>query len=277
MAISFKANVKSEEIILPMGIYIKKFDDRFDTCVVKAMDGDDEEAISEKKISNNGAKMVTRLLAKKIIKVGNYDYPDGIGETIAREMFSEDRDTCLVAIRKLMKDEMEVKAKCPQCGESYDGYVFMSDLLKDVSKWGDKEVHDNSLPIGELNFELPDGIIMVDDNDNSEIICKKGKLRMPTGAVEEVIASSHNTMNNVGKANSLILSGCIMEIEHIRKVDKYVLQAMSRVDREYLSALLNSAKCGPDLLASIVCDNCDNEYKFMLQLPYFFTVGRSQM
>lgn len=275
--ISFKANVRSEEIILPMGIYLKKYDERFDTCVVKAMDGDDEEQISEKKIRNNGAKMVTRLLAKKIIKVGDYDYPDGVGESVVREMFSEDRDTCLVAVRKLMRDEMEIKAKCPRCNDTFEGIILMSDLLKDVSKWGDKEVHDESLPMGEINFELPDGIIMTDtEQGGKEVICRKGRMRMPTGAIEETIAASQNNMNNIGKANSLLLSGCILELENIRKIDKYVMQAMSRGDREYLSDLLTKAKCGPDLMTPITCENCDNEYKFMLQLPYFFTTGRGQ-
>ena len=271
--LQIRANIKTEEIILPMGIYLKKYDQRFNTCVVKAMDGNDEEAMSEKKIKNNGAKIVTKLLASKIIKVGDYDYPNGIGETIAREMFSEDRDTCLVAIRKLMKDEMEITAKCPRCGDEYTGTVLMSQLLDEVEAWGDKECHDETLPVGVLPFELPDGLLVTDD-DKQDVLCKKGKLIMPNGAMEESIAS--NGLNNVGRANSVLLSACILEIENIRKVDQYVVKAMSRVDREYLTKLINDAKCGPNLVVDLTCENCDNDFQFMLQLPYFFTTGRNQ-
>lgn len=273
--LKIKANIKSEEIILPIGIYLKSKDQRFDTCVVTAMTGDDEEAMSEKKVKNNGAKIVTKLLAKKIIKVGDQDFPNGVGETIAREMFSEDRDTCLVAIRGLMKDEMEITAKCPRCGDEYIGSVYMSQMLEGISKWGDnKELHNEALPMGEMEFELPDGLLVEDDDTKKEVLCKKGRIRMPNGVVEEGIAG--NGINNVGKANSLLLSACILEIENIRKVDQYVVKAMSRADREYLSQLINDAKCGPSLVVDLTCENCDSDFQFMLQLPYFFTTGRNQ-
>ena len=274
--LKIRANSKTEEVILPIGIYISRYDQRFDTCVVKAMNGDDEESMSDKKIRNNGAKIVTALLSKKIIKVGEHDYPNGIGEAIAREMFSEDRDTCLVSIRKLMKDEMEVSTKCPRCGTEHNGSIFMSELLNNCSKWGDnKELHDETLDVGVVKFELPDGLILEDDETGKEVICKKGKLRMPTGVIEENIAKSG--MTNAGKANTLLLSACILELENIKKVDQYVVNAMTRLDREYLADIINRAKCGPNLVTDITCENCDNEFKFMLQLPYFFTSGRSQI
>lgn len=268
-----RANVKTEEVILPIGIFLPKQGERYDTCVVKGMDGDDEEAITEKRVRNNGAKMVTALLANKIIKVGDEDFPNGIGEKIAREMFSDDRDTCLVAIRKLMRDEMEFTTNCPRCNEEHNGIVYMSDLLHSVSKWGDnKELHDPNLNVGEVAFELPDGLIVDDDDTGKERVCRKGKLTLTTGAIEENIAK--NGMRNAGQANSILLSSCISEIEGIRHVDQYVVKAMSRTDREYLADLMNEVKCGPKFLRDIECDSCGHEFQFFLQLPYFFTSGK---
>lgn len=272
--LKIRANVKTEEIILPIGIYLKKQDMRYDTCVVKAMDGDDEEAISEKKIRNNGAKIITSLLAKKIIKVGDIDFPDGIGENIAREMFTEDRDTCLVAIRGLMRDEMEINTKCPNCGAEYTGIIKMSDVLHECKKWGELDIHDANLPVGVIEFELPDGLILEDSETNTDVICKKGSLIMSNGAIEENIAKVG--INNMGKANTALLSACVQSIENIRKVDQYVIKSLSRNDREYLTDLINKAKCGPQMYANIQCEDCDNEFRFMLQLPYFFTSGRGQ-
>lgn len=276
--IRFRANTKSAELSLPMGIYLKKHDQTFDTVTVSGMDGDDEESISEKRIKNNGAKVITQLLAKKIIKVGSFDFPDGIGETIAKDMFTEDRDACLVKIRELMSDEMPYTAKCPVCGAEHEGVASMSAILKKCKHWGDNEdLHDESLPLGVIEFTLPDGLVLVDDDPDSakELICKKGKIRLPNGAIEENIVQG--SMNNTGKANTLLLTACILEIENIRKVDQYVVKAMSRADREYLNNLISDAKCGPELLENIICVDCDNKFKFMLQLPYFFTTGRNQM
>lgn len=274
MAISIRANINTMVVKLPIGIYLKKDDTRHETCVVRAMDGNDEEVVSEKKLRNNGAKMVTALLARKIIKVGEHDFPNGVGENVVREMFSDDRDTCLVAVRKLMRDEMEIDARCPQCGETEERVIYMSKKLAECKHWGDEEIHQTTNEVGVIEFELPDGLVVFDDSDNSEKICKKGKIQMPTGKMEELVAK--NGMKNPGSANSVLLSSCIREIENIRRVDEDVVKAMSRNDREYLSSLVEDAKCGPNFLEEIECYSCDYEYKFMMQLPYFFTSGRSR-
>lgn len=275
MAISIRANINTMEVQLPIGIYLKKDDTRHKTCVVKAMDGNDEEIVSEKRIRNNGAKMVTALLARKIIKVGYNEYPNGVGEKVVSEMFSDDRDTCLVAVRQLMRDEMEIEARCPKCKDSVERVIKMSKKLAECKSWGDEDIHNTTDEVGVIAFDLPDGLIVADDSDGSEFLCKKGKIQMPTGKMEEIIAK--NGMKNAGSANSTLLSSCIREIEHIRRVDEDVVKAMSRTDREYLSNLIEDAKCGPNFLVDIECDNCDHEFKFMMQLPYFFTSGRSRM
>lgn len=273
--LKIKANVKQKEIDLPMGIYLKKQDKWYDTCVVEAMDGDVEEGISEKKLKNNGGKIVTSLLAKKIKQVGDVPFPNGVGEQIARDMFSDDRDTCLIEIRGLMKDDMEINPKCPKCGEEETDLIFMSELIKSCTKWGDNsELHDPGLPLGEIVFELPDGLVVENDETHEETICRKGRLRMPIGSIEENIAQ--NGLNNAGKANTLLLSACILEIEGLRIVDQYVVKAMSRVDREYLADIIQDAKPGPKFIIERDCRDCDTHFKYMIQLPYFFTSGKSR-
>lgn len=272
--LKFRGNVKSKEIELPMGITLKD-GTTYTKCTVEAMDGNDEENISERKIQNNGAKIVTRLLGQKIKKVGDVEFPHGIGESLARKMFSDDRDTCLIEIRGLMKDEMEVSPQCNRCGSVNDTVILMSDIIKANRKWGDdEELHDPGLDLGVVEFELPDGIIMIDDETNKDVVCKKGKLRLPDGVIEEGITA--NNQNNAGKANTLLLASCIIELENIRRVDQYVVKAMTRVDREYLSNIIESAKPGPKMYVEKECENCGNTYKYMLQLPYFFTTGTNQ-
>lgn len=274
--LKFRANTKTEEVLLPMGIYLDQYDEVCNTCVVKTIDGEVEEYITEKKLRNNGAKMITRLLATRIIRVGEHDYPDGIGEDKARHMFTEDRDTCVVAIRGLMSDEMNVEAKCPNCGERFPGTIFMHELLEKVKPWEKSKFYDESLPLGVVRFELKDGIWMSgDETKNKDVLCKKGKIKLPNGVVEERLANLN--LNSTGKVNSVLLSAVIDEIENIPKVDEYVVKAMSRVDREYLTQIVNESKTGPNLLVDLNCDMCGNDFKFMLSFPYFFTVGTGQM
>lgn len=272
--LKISANVKTKEIILPIGIYLKKYDERFDTCVVVAMDGNDEERVSEKKLRNNGAKIVTALLGRKIIKVGDHDYPKGVGENVAREMFSEDRDTCLFAIRELMRDEMEYEARCPRCSCDIERVVHMSKKLDEISKWGDKEIHNTTNEVGVIAFDLPDGLIVEDTEAGTKLECKKGKIQMPTGKMEENIA--RDGMKNAGSANTTLLAACVREIENLRRVDEDVIKAMSKADREYLGKLIEEAKCGPTFIDDIECPDCDHKFRFFLQLPYFFTTGRNQ-
>lgn len=266
--LKYRANVKTKEIKLPIGIEING--EIFKTCVVKGMDGNDEENISERKIQNNGGKVITQLLARKIIQIGDKEFPNGIGETIARNMFTDDRDTCLFEIRGLMSDIIDCDIVCRLCGEKIEATISISEQLKQMGSWDDKsEYHDSTLPLGVVEFTLPDGLYVSDDETKKELLCRKGKLTIPRGRNEEGIAGEN--LRNTGKINSLLLASCIIELENIRRVDKYVVQAFSKVDREYLSNLLTKAQPGPKMIVKKECI-CGNTCRHMLQLPYFFTL-----
>lgn len=265
--LKYRANVKSKEISLPMGIEING--EIFKTCVVKGMDGNDEEAVSERKVQNNGGKVITQLLARKIIQIGDKEFPNGVGENIAKNMFTDDRDTCLFEIRGLMSDIIECDIVCRQCGEKLEGEISISERLREIGNWEESEYYDSTLPYGVINFKLPDGLYVYDDETKKETLCCKGKITLPRGRNEEGIAGEN--LRNAGKINSLLLASCIIELEGIRRVDKYVVQSFSKVDREYLSNLLSKAQPGPKMVVKKECI-CGNTCRHMLQLPYFFTL-----
>lgn len=274
MAIKIRANVKNKEVTLPMGITDPKTGEVCKRVTVAGMDGNMEERISERKIRNNGAKIVTALLAEKVIAVGDKPYPKGIGVTMARNMWSADRDTCLVAIRELMADDMAVKPKCTQCGEVDETVLYMSQV--EVGEWDPKNAPDGVVydDLGVIMFELPDGLIIEDDETGEEHVCKVGKIRLTDGAMEENIART--VQENMGAANTTTLAACIVELEHIKIVDSYVVKAMSKRDRDYLNALVSDNSPGPKFVREHVCPNCGETFKYVLRLPDFFTYGTNQ-
>lgn len=274
MAIKIRANIKTKELTLPIGIIDPKTGEVHKRVTVAGMDGNMEEKVSEKKVRNNGAKIITALLAEKIIAIDNKSYPNGIGTFIAKNMWSGDRDKCLVEIRSLMADDMLIKPKCTECGETDEDVIYMSEIESgnwDESNPPDGVVYDD---IGVLCFELPDGLIVEDDETHEELLCKSGKIRLTDGAMEEMIAGS--ARNNLGMANTSLLAACIVEIENIKIVDSYVIKAMSKRDRDYLSHLLTKSNPGPKFVRSRVCPNCGATYEYSLRLPDFFTFGTNQ-
>lgn len=274
MAIKIRANTKTKEVILPIGIIDHRTGEICKRVTVSGMDGNMEEKISEKKVRNNGAKIVTTMLGEKIIAVGNKAYPNGIGSLMARNMWSADRDKCLVEIRSLMADDMTVNPKCTECGEVDEDIIYMSSM--ESSEWDENNPPDGVTydETGVLLFELPDGLIVEDDETHEELLCKRGKVRLTDGAMEEIIAGS--ARNNFGAANTTLLAACITEIENIKVVDSYVVKEMSKRDRDYISALINKANPGPKFVRKHTCPNCGATFDYTLRLPNFFTFGTNQ-
>lgn len=274
MAIKIRANVKTTDVRLPIGIMDPKSGELSKRVTVTGMDGSTEERISEKKIRNNGAKIVTALLAEKVIAVDDKPYPKGIGVTMARNMWSADRDTCLMAIRGLMADDMAVKPKCPECGEVDEDTIYMSRVP--IGDWDPKNAPEGVVydDVGVIMFELPDGLIVEDEDTKEEYLCKMGKIRLTDGAMEENIART--AQENLGMANTTTLAACITELEHIKIIDTYVVRAMSKRDREYLSKLVSDCSPGPKFIREHTCPNCGAKFQYVLKLPDFFTYGTNQ-
>lgn len=276
MAIRIKANIQQREIELPMGILDPKTGEVYKSCTIEAMDGNIEERVSEKKFRNNGAKIVTALLAEKIVALGDRPYSKGIGMAIARTMWTADRDFCLKEIRGLMNDEMEVNTVCSACGEKDEDVLYMSRI--ESNKWDDEDDNDadgiRTDEMGVLMFELPDGLLVEDDETHEEHLCKIGRIRLTDGVMEENIATT--ARENAGIANTNLLAATIVELEHIKIVDSYVVKAMSKRDRDYLSNLLSDNNPGPKFVRERQCSSCGTTYKYVLKLPDFFTSGTNR-
>lgn len=265
MAIKIRSKLKTREVILPLGIIING--ERYTTCVVECLDGKTEEMVSERRVKNNGSKIITEVLANKIKRVGDIDYPNGVGESIARNMFVGDRDTCLFAIRSLMDENIEVEARCPSCGEKMYTDINVNTLLDEIAIWDDCDIAD----LGIIPFELKDGLT-IENTETGEIKdCKKGKLKLINGKAEEGVFQNRN---NAGAANTLLLSASIIELENIRKVDASVVRAFTKNDRDYIASLIADNHYGPKMIGNTECPNCGEEINYNFKLTDFFTVTK---
>lgn len=247
---------------LPFGIVIDGVIQK--EVEIVRLDGLDQEDMSEKKIATNGAKVITTVLSNKIKRIGSKVNP---GEHIIKKMFTGDRDTCLVELRKLsFGDEMEFTFRCTDrnCKEKLDVLIDLNNI-KNVEYDPENNPNHHTLDsgmFGMMEFDLPDGI-----ECNGEV-CKKGTITFPNGTIEENLAPLFR--QNPGKAQTALLTACIKSVEGIKMINSRDVQSMSLRDREYLSKLIRDNSPGPKLYEDIICDSCMNEMKVPLELPYFF-------
>lgn len=223
---------------------------------VREMTGSDEEAISKNEIKSNGAKIIRTIIARCCLRIGNLfkeDMKDAEWVNIIQNLSVGDQDYILLRIREAsLGEEIEAKYECadPSCKESIHTTITI-DELELVPFDG----------LHEIPFELPKGFVDKDGN-----VLKKGKMRHPNGLDREVLDSVLKT--NVGRANTLMLSRCITELEGVKVYDELV-RNLSIKDRNYLLELFRTHKFGVNLEVEVECPTCYNTFKASLNAVNF--------
>lgn len=223
---------------------------------VREMNGSDEEAIAKKEIKSNGAKILRTLIARCCTRIGTYvkeDMKESKWIDIIQSLSVGDQDYIILKIREAsLGEEIEGKYECPD---------------PDCKTPIEMTVNTNELEIVpfdglfEIPFELPKGFV---DKDGK--VLKKGKLRHPNGLDREVL--DNIAKQNVGRANTLMLSRCITELEGIKVYDDLV-RSLSLKDRQYLMKLFEEHKFGVKLEVEIECPICYNTFKASLNAVNF--------
>lgn len=223
---------------------------------VREMNGSDEEAISKKEIKSNGAKILRTLIARCCTRIGSYvkeDMKEAKWIDIIQSLSVGDQDFILLKIREAsLGEEIESNYVCPNpdCNEEILTTASLDEL--------------EIMPFDglfEIPFELPKGFV---DKDGK--VLKKGKLRHPNGLDREVLDSV--SKQNLGRANTLMLSRCITELEGIKVYDELV-RSLSLKDRQYLMDLFNEHKFGVKLEVEIECPTCYQTFKASLNAVNF--------
>jgi hypothetical protein len=245
-----------ETVTLPVG----GEDDDGDTIrllSVRRLTGNEEALLLEPRLRQNGGKLVTALLASC---VRTADGAGRVSPQTVRRLSSADRNHLLLAVRRLsFGDELEARYQCPRCREP----MLVIEDLADIPV---RTLEDGALD--EIRVELRDGY-----RDPSGEIHRDLLLRLPTGADEEAAGSRRD--GNAARQRDALLARCLLQVGELepRRVDALgsrVLSDLSMVDRRVIQHALDASAPGPDLVRTVTCDSCLDEFRTMLDMSRFF-------
>lgn len=208
---------------------------------VRELTGTDEEAIV--KILEPG-KALLAILQRATVSIG--------GKKADKEMLnallSGDREQLLVAIRRVtFGNEISLITSCTKCAVEQ---TFVIDLEKDVK-------------IKELDDKVIDRLFTMQT--------KKGtiKVHLPTGEIQEKIINATN--KNTAELDTILLSGCVLEINDIPIMNPSQIRDLGMQDRRKI--LLEIAERNPGPLLNEIkktCSDCGSEVDLPLTLAELF-------
>jgi hypothetical protein len=224
---------------------------------VRRLTGNEEALLLEPRLRQNGGKLVTALLASCTRTA------DGSGrvlpETI-RRLPSADRNHLLLAVRRLtFGDELEARYQCPRCREPIL-------VIEDLGEIPVRTLDDGALD--EIRVELRDGF-----RDPSGEIHRDLILRLPTGADEEAAGSRRD--GNAARQRDALLARCLLRVgelepRRIEALGSRILADLSMSDRRTIQQTLDASAPGPDLVRTVTCESCLDEFRAMLDMSRFF-------
>lgn len=225
--------------------------------VIEEIGGEAEEAISKKEIKVNGGKVIRTLLACCVIRIGTLER-DNLKKDewikIIQELDTGNQDYIMLRLRELSKGtEIELKEhKCANsdCKAKIDTVIDTDEL---------EIIPYNGIDI--IEFELPRGFVDKEGNYH-----KTGKMRRPVGLDREVLDPLART--NIGKANTMMLYRCIVEVEGMKITESDVRNLKNR-DRQELFDMLRDNMFGVDFNVEITCPVCGETFTGNLSASNF--------
>lgn len=221
---------------------------------INEITGVEEEAIAKKGTRDNGGKLIRVLLERCIVRIGDYT-PKSEGNAKWRDIIQAlsvaDQDYALLKLRELtLGSEIEMAHKCPNCSTELKSIIDMNEL--EIKPFGGDL---------EMDFELPKGY-----KDKQGNVHRLGKMRFPNGEDREVLDMT--ARNNMGTANTMLLTRCIVELGTV-KIHDQIIRNMSLRDRDYLLKLLQENAYGLNLQTEIICVNCGEDFMATLNMVNF--------
>jgi hypothetical protein len=97
--------------------------------VLRDITGADQEAMLSPTLRNNPAKMLSALLARVLVRLG--DLPkEKIDSGVTAAMFKVDRDFLILKLKEIdAGPEMDIDVECPGCGHKFKASLDVSDFF----------------------------------------------------------------------------------------------------------------------------------------------------
>lgn len=213
---------------------------------IREMNGVDEEDIQKSDVRSNIGRIVTRLLANCVVRIGSLEksqFKAAAWEKIMQELYLGDRDLLMMEIRKFTYGgELEVPFQCPHCKAQG----------KHIMEWDEVEIKPVSGDPASVPFELKKGAF----NDDGERV-NEGTLRMPIGQDQELLDGV--ARKNLGQANTALITRCVTSLGDI-KLSAPVFKNLSVADREAIVTTISENNFGPDFKQEIECPTCGEKF-----------------
>lgn len=243
---------------LPVG-YLDEDGRLHKTAVLRKMTGHEEALLADRKMRQNGGRLVSELLANCLVRLGDLS---PVSRQIIGQLTSPDRNYLLMELRKItFGNEMETSYVCPSCSE-------ITTLVQDLDE----------LPVHRLNGEGPQPIVVeLEDGyaDKGGEVYTSMVFRLPTGTDEEKIANA--TRENASTGLNALLVRCLVAVGDMpdnrrEALGTRLLTDLTMSDRRRIERTFRYDMPGVDMSREVRCDNCGRQFQATLDLTSFFSM-----
>lgn len=226
-------------VALPGG-YLSLDDGLITEAEVRELTGEDEEVLS--RLTSPG-KMLITILERAVTRIGSKK-PD---RKMLDGLLTGDRDMLLLAIRRVtFGNEVTYTTTCDVCSESCE---FLIDLSKDI-------------PVRNLESQS-DRVFLVE--------CKAGivEVTLPNGATQRELMQANE--KTIAEINSILLSGCVQEINGMPSMGLSTVKKLGIMDREKITREIGDRVPGPRFNdVKKECPKCGSEATLQMSLASLF-------
>jgi len=249
------------QVELPVG-YVDPDGRPHRTVRLRKMTGQEEALLADKKLRQNGAKLVTEVLASTVRQLGDIS---PVSRQVIAQLCSPDRNFLLLELRKVtFGSEMESTYTCPACS----GHTT---VVQDLDE----------LPLRRLNGEYTKEIVVdLDDGyeDHAGEVYTTMVFRLPTGEDEERIQSV--VKENASTGMNALLTRCLTTFGNMPAARREALGTklicdLTMSDRARIERTFRAEMPGVDMTQRIECENCGREFQASLDLTRFFSLRQT--
>lgn len=250
--------VRDFDFELPVG-YIDEDGRLHRTATLRKMTGHEEALLADRKLRQNGGRLVTELLANCLTRLGDVSV---INRHFVSQLTSPDRNYLLMELRKItFGPELQTHYVCPSCNETIE-------QVQDLQE----------LPVQRVNGEGPQPILVdLEDGyqDKNGEVYTQMVFRLPNGIDEEKVAGLSRENASTG-INSL-LARCLVTLGDMpdnrrEALGTRVLTDLTMSDRRRIERTFREDMPGVDMNVEVRCEYCGRKFQTALDLTGFFSM-----
>jgi len=248
----FKEPIRERQFTLPCGLLFSG--ELIKEVSLTPMTAKDRKEAADPAMRNNGGKLISKLLANRITKIGE-EKPT---MDMIRRMLTADRDFLLLKLCDITYPNKPIEAtfSCSnsRCGEKFDLEIPLDEI--EVLEMPE-EYQDNIYPgknVRYFDFDLPEWEV-------------KAKFQFPDGRIQEAVAT--RLRQNMAEGEQIIFSKMILEWNGISSIavaqlDTFPMELISEIEKA-----VSGHTYGPKFNKSMICPSCGQENEGGLDISGF--------